>query len=103
MTARVSAVSVHILEQQSIDNRILDVLEGQGAQMLDDLDKDLPDVGSARFLLAIKPGRINFDWAAHERRLSRVGDSFDACGIYRILNEAWQDSWRPYELRNEVT
>ena len=53
MTVRAITESVQVLEQQSIDNRILDLLENQGAQMLDDLDKGLSDVGSARFLLAM--------------------------------------------------
>lgn len=63
MTVRAITESVQVLEQQSIDNRILDLLENQGAQMLDDLDKGLSDVGSARFLLAID-------------RLSRAGKIF---------------------------
>jgi len=47
---------------ESVDDRILALLREQGAQKLDDLDKILPDVGSARFLLAIdrlsREGRI---------------------------------------------
>jgi len=40
-------------QQQLIDNHILQLLREHGAQMLDQLDKILPDIGSARFLLAI--------------------------------------------------
>jgi hypothetical protein len=45
--------SIQVLDQQSIDSRILALLEDQGAHLLDELDRILPDVGSARFLLAI--------------------------------------------------
>jgi hypothetical protein len=47
------AESRRALGGQSIDDRILALLHEQGAHKLDDLDKILPDVGSARFLLAI--------------------------------------------------
>lgn len=40
-------------QQQLIDNHILQLLREHGAQMLDQLDKILPDVGSARVLFAI--------------------------------------------------
>ena len=48
-----TAKSEWVSGSQSIDDRILALLHEQGAQKLDDLDKVLPDVGSARFLLAI--------------------------------------------------
>jgi hypothetical protein len=53
MTFRTIPESILQLEQQSIDNRILDILEEDGAQSLDDLDNSLPEVGSARILFAI--------------------------------------------------
>jgi hypothetical protein len=53
MTFRTIPQSILLLEQQSIDDRILEILEEQGAQSLDYLDKSLPDVGSTRLLFAI--------------------------------------------------
>lgn len=53
MTFRTIPESLLVAEQQSIDDRILEVLGEQGAQSLDHLDKLLPDVGSARVLFAI--------------------------------------------------
>lgn len=47
------AASRWVSVRQSIDDRILSLLQEQGAQKLDDLDKILPDIGSASFLLAI--------------------------------------------------
>jgi outer membrane receptor for ferric coprogen and ferric-rhodotorulic acid len=61
MTFRTIPQSILLLEQQSIDDRILGILE-QGVQSLDYLDKSLPDVGSTRLLFAID-------------RLSRTGKS----------------------------
>ena len=48
-----AATSAWISGRHSIDDRILALLHEHGAQKLDELDKILPDVGSARFLLAI--------------------------------------------------
>ena len=53
MTFRTIPESIRLLEEQSIDNRILELLEDRGARSLDHLDKSLPDVGSARLLFAI--------------------------------------------------
>ena len=53
MTFRTIPQSILLLEQQSIDDRILEILEEQGAQSLDYLDKSLPDVGSTPLLFAI--------------------------------------------------
>lgn len=47
------AASRWVSVRQSIDDRILTFLQEQGAQKLDHLDKILPDIGSASFLLAI--------------------------------------------------
>jgi len=53
MTFRTIPESLLVAEQQSIDDRILEILGEQGAQSLDHLDKNLPDVGSTRLLFAI--------------------------------------------------
>ncbi len=48
-----AATSAWISGRHSIDDRILALLHEHGARKLDELDKILPDVGSASFLLAI--------------------------------------------------
>lgn len=53
MTFRTIPESILLSEQQSIDARILEILEEQGAQSLDHLDRNLSDIGSARLLFAI--------------------------------------------------